>query len=344
MWSTPSSRKSERRSKLGLAAGLGLGLLGYAALVASARRLLVSDPPLSELEASLQRWLGEVGLEAWDRYVHTPVGRVHVLLAGRAGSPLILLPGLGASGGDFGELLARLATRHRVAAIDLPGSGLSDPVSFQGHPRQAWDQLIGAVVDELGVTQFNLVGHSLGGLAAGSYATAHPERVGGLVLISPLGLSRRIPLHWNLSLLPGILDLLGLYERYMLTRGNWNLPEPPGPSERRVTTPARSDYRRRVGLRFGHDSDLGMVGRVIAPFGLRPESQLLPGLGLLGGRTLVLWGGHDRRLAVRDVESELRYFKGLRLEVVPGAGHLLPVVEPNLTARLITEFLGDPTD
>jgi pimeloyl-ACP methyl ester carboxylesterase len=57
----------------------------------------------------------------------------------------------------------------------------------------------------------------------------------------------------------------------------------------------------------------------------------------------VLWGGHDRRLSLQDAGSELRYFKELRVEVVPGAGHLLPVVEPHLTARLITDFLEDFT-
>ena len=329
-----------RRSKLGLATGLGLSLLGYAALVGRARRTLVTDSPPAALEAALQTWLAEAGLQARSLYIHTPAGRVHVLLAGHSGRPVLLLPGLGASTGDFAELLAGLARLHRVAAIDLPGGGLSDPVGFAGHPRQAWNEVVGSVADQLGFSQFALVGHSLGGLAAGGFAIANPDRVRQLVLISPLGFGRRTPLLWNFSMVPGLMDIRGLYERQLLTRRAGPRPERSGRADREDPESAWGRYRLLAGQRFGHGSDLDLVGRLLQPFGLRPESQLLPALGLLAGRTLVLWGGHDRRLPLRDAEPELRYFKDFRLEVVPGAGHLLPVVEPHLTARLITDFLG----
>ncbi|HUY54438.1 MAG TPA: alpha/beta hydrolase [Candidatus Nanopelagicaceae bacterium] len=327
------------RSKLGLATWLGLSVLGYVALVGRARRTLVADPPPAELESALQGWLREAGLEAIHRYVHTPVGRVHVLLAGRGERAVLVLPGLGASSGDFAELLTRLGRHHRVAAIDLPGSGLSDPVSFQGHPRRAWNQVVKTVADELGLTDFTLVGHSLGGLAAGGFAIANPGRVRQLVLISPLGLSRRVPLLWTFAMVPGVMDLRGLYERTQLVRHTGRRQNQPRSAVQGVAETAWDKYRLLTGLRFGRGSDLGIVGRLFKPSGLRTESQLLPALGLLSGRTLVLWGGHDRRLPLHDSASELQPFKGLKLKVVPGAGHLLPVVEPSLTAQLITDFL-----
>ncbi|MGH7642697.1 MAG: alpha/beta fold hydrolase [Candidatus Dormibacteria bacterium] len=328
-----------RQSKLGLATGLGLALLSYAALVGWARRTLVRDRPPAELEAALQAWLGEAGLHGRSRYFHTRVGRVHVLLAGHSGSPVLLLPGLASSAGDFAELLAQLARHHRVAAIDLPGGGLSDPVSFGGHPRQAWSEVVSAVADQLGVRQFDLVGHSLGGLAAGGFAIANPERVSRLVLISPLGFSRRIPLLWSFARIPGALDLRGLHERWLLTHGARRLPDRLERADRENPDSAWGRYRLLVGRRQGHASDLDLIGRLLQPFGLRPESQLLPALGLLADRTLVLWGDRDRHLPLRDAEPEIRYYRDFQLEVVPGEGHLLPVLEPLLTARLITDFL-----
>jgi pimeloyl-ACP methyl ester carboxylesterase len=333
-----------RRPGLGLATGLGLAVLGYGLLVGRAKRTLVADPPPRELEAALQSWLAEVGLKATHRYVHTSFGRVHVLMAGEGPQLVIVLPGLGASAGELAELLARLGRQNRVAAIDLPGCGLSDPVSFQGHPRQAWNEVVTAVADQLGVSEFILAGHSLGGLAAGGFAIANPGRVSQLVLISPLGFTRRVPLLWNFAMVPGVMDLRGLYERVLMVRQLGHDREPShGGGDREDSETAWDRYRRLVGLRFGHGSDLDLIGRLLQPCGLRPESQLLPALGLIAGRTLVLWGGHDRRLSLQDAGSELRYFKELRVEVVPGAGHLLPVVEPHLTARLITDFLEDFT-
>ena len=329
-----------RRSKLGLGTGLGLGVLGWVALVGWAKRSLVADPPPPELEAALDQWLAQVGLKPLHRFVATPVGRIHVLLTGQGKQVVLVLPGLGASGGEFAELLARLSRHHRVAAIDLPGTGLSDPVSFRGHPRRAWNEVITAVASELEIAQFSLVGHSLGGLAAGSYALAHQEQVPRLILVSPLGLSRRVPILWNLALVPGLMDLRGWFERVRLrrqagARGGGGAERVDGDLGR-----VRNRYRLLVGLRFGRGADLELIGRLLQPFRLRTESQLLPALGLLAERTLVLWGGHDRRLPLRYAQPALDFFKDLRLEVVPGAGHLLPVTEPNLTAHLIADFLA----
>jgi pimeloyl-ACP methyl ester carboxylesterase len=316
-----------KRPKLDLAIGLGLTGCGYAALVGWSRRAAFSDPPMAELESALDSRLDEAGLVATHRYVHTPAGRVHVLVGGGGESELLFLPGLGASVGDFPDLLAQLARRHLVVAIDLPGSGLSDAVAFRGHPGRPWNSVITAVADQLGIAEFSLVGHSLGGLAAGGFAIAHQERVPRLVLLSPFGLGRRIPLHWNLALVPGAMDLLGLSRRLALARSHGSDAET-----------AHHRYQRLVGARFGHGSDLDLVARLLQPLRLRSESQLLPALGLLTGRVLVIWGSEDRQLLLRDAGPELEYYPGIRLEVVQGVGHLFPATQPDLTARLITKF------
>ncbi|MGC1406527.1 MAG: alpha/beta fold hydrolase [Candidatus Dormiibacterota bacterium] len=318
-----------KRPKLDLAIGLGLTVCGYVALVGWARRAAVSDPPMAELESALDRRLDAVGLVADHRYVHTPAGRVHVLVGGAGASALVFVPGLGASVGDFPGLLAQLAHRHRVVAVDLPGSGLSDAVAFRGHPVAPWTEAITAVVDQLGIAEFDLVGHSLGGLVAGGFAVANQERVRRLVLLSPLGLRRRIPLQWNLALFPGTMDLLALSRRLTLAgsaRGDANWSDDP--------------YARLVRRRFGSGSDLVLVSRLFQPLRLRSESELLPALGLLSGRVLVIWGSEDRQLLLRDAAPQLSYYPGIRLEVVPDAGHLFPATQAERTAGLITEFLA----
>jgi pimeloyl-ACP methyl ester carboxylesterase len=284
---------------------------------------------VAELESALNRRLDQAGLAASHRYVHTPAGRVHVLVGGRGEGTLLFVPGMGASAGDFTELLAQLARRHRVVAIDLPGSGLSDPVAFKGHPGRCWNQVILGVADQLGITKFDLVGHSLGGLAVGGFAIAHQERVGKLVLLSPLGLSRRIPLHWNLALVPGSMDLLAFSRRLAFAA-----------SAGGESAKGDDSYPRLVGTRFGSGSDLTLVARLLQPLRLRAESELLPALGLLSGRVLVIWGTEDGQLRLRDAAPQLSYFPGIRLEVLQGARHLFPATEPERTARLITDFLA----
>lgn len=95
----------------------------------------MANPALGELESHLDGWMAELALSVRHHYVDTPVGRVHVLAAGEGDDALVLLPGLAASAGEFGRLIKRLSSRHRVVAIDRPGTGLSDPVSFGGPPE-----------------------------------------------------------------------------------------------------------------------------------------------------------------------------------------------------------------
>ena len=206
-------------ARIGVAAGaVALASAGYASAVGLARRQPGQVASEVAIEATLDRWLGELGVCGLHHYIATPVGRVHVLELGAGRDPLVFLHGLGASVGEYVGLLSELSRRFRVIGIDRPGSGLSDPVRFDGHPRPAWNQVLQAVAETLSPGGFDLVGHSLGGLAAGGFAVDHPELVRRLVLLSPVGLSPMLPWSWSLSMLPGLTDVLNLTARLVLAR------------------------------------------------------------------------------------------------------------------------------
>ena len=52
---------------------------------------------------------------------------------------------------------------------------------------------IAAAADALGLDRFVLVGHSMGGGVALTYAGVHPDRVAGLLLVDPIGDGKQIP-------------------------------------------------------------------------------------------------------------------------------------------------------
>lgn len=152
-------------ARRGLTISLGAGALasvGYASAVGLTRRQPSHLAADEEVEAILEVWLGELGHSAIHRYVQTAAGRVHALEIGQGPRSLLLLHGPVASLGEYAALAARLGTRFRVVGMDRPGSGLSDPIRFEGHPRPVWNQVGSAVLDQLGVDQFDLVGRSLG--------------------------------------------------------------------------------------------------------------------------------------------------------------------------------------
>ena len=82
----------------------------------------------------------------------------------------------------FGSLPV-LGRHFRVLAMDLRGHGHGMPAGPTYSLEDCADDIV-ALADHVGVDEFIVVGHSMGGLVAQLVAHRHPERVAGLVLCS----------------------------------------------------------------------------------------------------------------------------------------------------------------
>ncbi len=108
--------------------------------------------------------------------------QLEVLDFGGRGSPILLLPGLGATAHSYDELAPRLAEKHRVFAITRRGTGFSSKPDFGfDTPRLAQDVL--RVMDALDLKQALLVGHSIAGDELTWLGGHHAERFSGLVYL-----------------------------------------------------------------------------------------------------------------------------------------------------------------
>lgn len=102
-------------------------------------------------------------------------------ISGASDAPaLVLLHGLGDDGGTWEVVGAEFGRHFRVFAIDLRGHGLSDrPGAYSFELMR--DDVLG-VMDQLGLDQVNLLGHSMGGTVAYLIAEEEPGRIERLVL------------------------------------------------------------------------------------------------------------------------------------------------------------------
>src|SRR5450755_394513 len=103
------------------------------------------------------------------------------------GTPVVLAHGLTATR-RYVVMGSRSLQRsgHRVIAYDARGHGRSSPAPVPG--AYGYDDLghdLEAVLDALGVQRAVLAGASMGAHTLLWLALRHPERVGGLVLITP---------------------------------------------------------------------------------------------------------------------------------------------------------------
>ena len=107
-----------------------------------------------------------------------------------AGKPIVLLHGLTGTHEYFAPLVLRLSQTNRVIAPDLLGFGRSPwpDISY------TVDEHLASLEPVLPKEPFVLVGHSMGALLALEFARRHPQRMAGLVLISPPSIQNRVAL------------------------------------------------------------------------------------------------------------------------------------------------------
>jgi len=112
------------------------------------------------------------------------VGSLHVLRFGKAGDPIVLLPGLTTGPWEWADLIRRLSPRYTVYAIGLPGFDgrpAATPPLFDRFARDFW-----TLLDVQKIARPLVIGHSLGGTLAIALAEEHPERLRGVVALEGL--------------------------------------------------------------------------------------------------------------------------------------------------------------
>ena len=105
---------------------------------------------------------------------------------GTGGQTFVLLPSPLGRVGPYRATAERLAAAARVHAIEMPGSGQADrlPRPWALEEYAAW---CAAALDELGVTDAAVIGHSHAGGVALLLAAMYPARVGRVVAANAIG-------------------------------------------------------------------------------------------------------------------------------------------------------------
>ncbi|GAA0600982.1 alpha/beta fold hydrolase [Kribbella sandramycini] len=100
---------------------------------------------------------------------------------GETGTPVVVMHGLFGSGRNWMTAARRLATEHRVFALDLRNHGSSPHVDTMSYPEMADD--VRETIEGLGTGPVALVGHSMGGKTAMLTALFYPAVVERLVVV-----------------------------------------------------------------------------------------------------------------------------------------------------------------
>ncbi|MSP30206.1 MAG: alpha/beta fold hydrolase [Acetobacteraceae bacterium] len=97
-----------------------------------------------------------------------------------AGPPLVLLHGLFGMARNLGTIARAMAATHRVIALDLRNHGASPHGRPMDYPTMAADVI--HTLEQLGIPQAAIMGHSMGGKLAMQIALTHPIAVSRVVI------------------------------------------------------------------------------------------------------------------------------------------------------------------
>ena len=242
-----------------------------------------------------------------------PAGRLHVDDGGSGGVPVVFVHSFAGSGQQWRAQLDHLRPERRAVAIDLRGHGQSEAPAAGGYSVDALADDIGAVVDELKLDRFVLVGHSMGGAAATAYVGKHPDRVAGLVLVGTPGKSPPEMAEKVLSSMKADYDKVN--EEYWKSLLTGAKPE--------VESRIRADMKR-----VPKDIALSIIAAIFA-------HDPLPALRAYRGPTLIIDTTHSD--GPQALHNQL---PAISRNVITGTSHWPHMDKPEEFNRILDGFLA----
>lgn len=243
----------------------------------------------------------------------------HAIVSGPPDAPpLLLLPGGGMGATTWFPLAGILSQHHRIYALDTPGDAGKSLATTPLLTRAANAIWLTEVLDTLGLERAAFVGHSYGGWLALNLALHAPARVSRLALLAPAASLRPLSLRFKLTFLlmaplafsaPTLRILIGSFsaQRHRI----------PDELHRQLWETRHARPKLSTPTVYSDDELQGVS---------------TPTLLLVGDRESI----YSPRAALARARTHIR---NLEAELVPDAGHMLPLDQPALVGERLLRFL-----
>jgi len=259
--------------------------------------------------------------------ITTDQGSVHYEVYGR-GKPVILLHGWLGSWGLWQETMNYLSSNYRTYALDFWGFGDS------GKKRSTYDiedfvDLVEQFMDQLGISNAPIVGHSMGGTVGLSFAIKYPHRVKKVVVIgSPI----------NGSSLDLILKLAGYRPiAFVVHNVSWALK-----LGLRIAAPLITSDKRWPDMIIKDLSKTTLESFLMSIASLR-KTDLRPKLSQIAVPTMGMFGRKDVLVDPRQWQPLSAGVSDVRIERFRQAGHFIMLDQPTLFMHTLKDFLDNGT-
>lgn len=296
------------------------------------------NEPSSSTRSTLLRtpeWLDRSLYPFAAHYFDSADGRMHYVDEG-SGAPVVFVHGTPTWSFLYRHLIARLAPRHRVIAVDHLGFGLSDKPANGPYEPEDHARRLTALLDSLGISGATFVVHDFGGPIGLRAALAQPDRVERLVLFNTW--------MWSIADDPAIARgarVAGSWAGRLLYR-HLNVPVkalmPKVVGDRRVLTP--EIVRHYAAPLASPDERMGAWGCAHALLHAGPwYDWLWSQRGRLREKPmLLLWGMKDPTFGVRYLERWRSEFPEAEVHTFTASGHFVPEEAAPEVGPIVEQF------
>jgi pimeloyl-ACP methyl ester carboxylesterase len=249
----------------------------------------------------------------------------------REAPAILFLHGFGSSLHTWDDVAAGLEDRFRVLRIDLPGFGLTGAHPTGEYTDARSHAVIASLLDRLVLDRVHLVGSSMGGRIAWTFAAAQPDRVARLVLMAPDGFASPSIDYNRAPRVPLMMQSLHYtLPRFMVKGG---------------MAPAYADPAAMTdALVEGYHAMMVAPGVRQAILDRMDQHMPVPPgplLAEIAAPTLLLWGAQDHMVPPTNAEDYLRVLPDARRVVLEGVGHVPMEEAPAEVVRVLREFLAE---
>ncbi len=237
-----------------------------------------------------------------------------------SGPALVIVHGVGGHKEDWTRAASALAGTRTVYAIDMLGFGASSREAKElGMAAQA--KAIKELLDAGKIDRADLIGNSVGGWAAATFAASYPERVNKLVLVDPAGFRAMFEGAPPVNLFPDSIDEMKKLLSFVLFSGFAHTDE----------------FAAQAFASFERSGEKSLVARLYPQlFASRKLEELLPEVK---APSLVVWGEEDKLFPAALAPYIAKLIPGAAARLVPRASHFPHIDNPDAFIEAVATFL-----
>ena len=256
-----------------------------------------------------------------------------------AGEPILLIPGLGLDHNYYRFGIPLLSRHLQVLAVDPRGIGRSTK-SPPPYTVEAWADDFAVMIDKLAFGPIHVLGSSLGGSMALALAQRHPGKLKSLIVVGGFSeLDRATELNFRLRL--RLIEKLGMSDEVADYMGLWTLTRKFINSDAGFATMRANQANIQANSAQSYSAFVEALlkwGRCQP--GQEREPKFTALLDSIKTPTLVVTSDNDHLIPKELSDLIASRIAGAKLIVMPGAGHIPFMEQPEEVVRIVLEFLA----